>query len=81
MRVGKAIQSQALADEILLSLEAARLLDPEIVQYTAEYGSCQFPGISESYELRTLKWFHASLRPSLLYPSRKRTSRIKVLYR
>lgn len=81
MRVGKAIQSQALADEILISVEAARLLDPEILQYTAEYGQCQFPGIPEPYELRTLKWFHASLRPSLLYPSRKKMPRLKVLYR
>lgn len=81
MCIGKAIQSQALADEILLSVDAARLLDPEILQYVAEYGLCQFPGISEPRELRTLKWFHASLRPSLLYPSRKKSPRFKSLYR
>jgi class 3 adenylate cyclase len=76
MRVGKAIQSQASADEILLSSQVALTLDDELRKYIFPYGICEFTGISESYEIHSLNWTHVQLRPSLLHPPTRRKSAV-----
>ncbi len=68
MRVGKAIQSLASADEILLSKNILPDLDYQIRENISHYGIYEFPGLSDSYTLYTMNWTHAQLRPSLLYP-------------
>jgi len=57
MRAGKGIQSQASADEILLSEELSRMLNPDYGPHIEEYGTCEFSGLSEPYKVMNLKWF------------------------
>lgn len=76
MRVGKAIQSQAGADEILLSTQVALTLDQELRKYLSTYGTCEFPGIPELIEIHSLNWTHIQLRPSLMHPSSRRKTAV-----
>lgn len=75
MQTAKTIQSIAHADELLISQSAAQLMDPEIQCYLAEYGGVDAPPLSSSITLFSIQWFHASLRPSLLYSTHPKLNR------
>lgn len=74
MRVGKAIQSQASADEILLSNRVSQTLDSDLRKYLVPLGSSKFSGIPEPYDIDRLNWTRVQLRPSLLHPPHRRKS-------
>ena len=71
MRIGKAIQSQATADEILVSDQVVMNLDPQIQGFISSYGACDFADKSEPTEVYSLNWTSAKIRPALLNPPRR----------
>jgi class 3 adenylate cyclase len=62
MRVGKEIQSQATADEILISLQVADLLGDDITACLENAGEFKFTGIPDSYTLFNLNWVRVPVR-------------------
>ena len=68
-RIGKAIQSEASDDEILLSNDVYKLLSDAVSNHTQEYGSFQPKGISKQYMIYSLQWYRANLPPALIRDS------------
>ncbi len=62
MRVGKGIQSQASADEILISDTLQGYIDPQYHNYLEIYGTCEFSGISDPCNVLNLKWIRVPSR-------------------
>ncbi len=71
MRIGKSIQSQATADEILMSDQVVMNLDSQLQGYISSYGACDFADKSEPTEVYSLNWTSAKIRPALLNPPRR----------
>jgi class 3 adenylate cyclase len=62
MRVGKEIQSQATADEILLSQQVAALLGDDVNAHLEEVGEFKFTGVPDTYTLFNLNWVRVPVR-------------------
>lgn len=73
MQRGKSIQSQAHADEILLSNQVTQLLDYQLREYITEYGPHSGESFGEMNGIDNLNWARAQLRPSLLHPARRKS--------
>ncbi len=75
MRVGKEIQSQAVADEILVSEDIVNHLDQSYQAFLEEYGEREFSGVSKTYPLSRLKWYRVPPKLAAPPPNVRQTKR------
>ena len=77
MRVGKEIQSQASADEILISKQTVDMISPDLHNYLDFYGTCEFSGIPGEFDIYSLKWFRVPIKITTANSSQGPLSKIK----
>ena len=77
MRIGKEIQSQASADEILLSKQAVDMLSLDLHSFVDYYGTFEFSGVPGEYDVYNLKWFRVPIKIAPLNSPQGTLNKIK----
>ncbi len=66
MRIGKATQSKAESEEILITQEVLDKLHPDLHQFIEDYDVVAFDGLPDQFALHTIKWSRTQLNSTYL---------------
>jgi class 3 adenylate cyclase len=66
MRIGKATQSSAEAEDILITQSVLEKLHPDLHQFIEEFNVVAFDGLPDKYTLHSIKWSRTQLNSTYL---------------